>query len=94
MRALVLIFAFVFALFSAPGAQAKLQSVTLKVPGMTCPSCPFIVKKSLTRVDGVKSVKISLEKLTAWVEFDDAKTTLAKVMASTGNVGYPSELIK
>jgi len=61
---------------------------------MTCPSCPFIVKKSLTRVDGVKSVKISLEELTAWVKFDDAKTTLAQVIASTGNAGYPSELVK
>ncbi len=94
MRALVLIPAFVIALVSATYAIAGERSVTLKVNGMTCVSCPFIVKKSLTRVDGVKSVKVSLAEKKAWVVYDDTQTTLAKLTAATAAVGFPSELIE
>ena len=61
MRTLALIAAFALTLFSAPGAYAGEKSVTLKVNGITCVACPFIVKKSLTRVGGVKTVKVSFK---------------------------------
>jgi mercuric ion binding protein len=94
MRTLALISAFALVLLSSSYAMAKERSVTLKVNGMTCVSCPFIVKKSLTRVDGVKSVKVSLKERMAWVVFDDEQATLATLMTATADAGFPSELIQ
>jgi mercuric ion binding protein len=71
---------------------AATQTVTLAVPGMTCAACPITVKKALTKVDGVRDVKVSYEKLTAVVTFDDAKTSLQKLTKATEDAGYPSSV--
>ncbi|MDZ7863956.1 mercury resistance system periplasmic binding protein MerP [Acidovorax sp.] len=71
---------------------AATQTVTLAVPGMTCAACPITVKKALTKVDGVRDVKVSYEKLTAVVTFDDANTSLQKLTKATEDAGYPSSV--
>lgn len=93
MRTLLIISAFALVLLTAPFAQASEKSVTLKVNGMTCVACPFIVKKSLTSVEGVKTVKVSFKEKKAWVVFDDKQTNLAALTAATGNSGFPSEAV-
>ena len=65
-------------------------TVTLAVPGMTCATCPIIVKKALTKVAGVATVDVNLDKLQAVVTFDDAKTTVAALTKATTDAGYPS----
>ncbi len=77
-------------LAASTAANAAERRVTLVVPGMDCPSCPFIVKTALKRVDGVKSVRTSIEKRTAVVVYEDTKTTPAKLTAATTAVGYKS----
>lgn len=77
-------------LVASTGANAAERRVTLDVPGMSCPSCPFIVKTALKRVDGVKSVRTSIEKRTAVVVYEDTKTTPAKLTAATTSAGYKS----
>jgi mercuric ion binding protein len=76
---------------SAP-AWAATQTVTLSVPGMTCPACPITVKKALNKVDGVTRIEVSLEKKEAVVTFDDAKTTVEALTRATENAGYPSSV--
>jgi mercuric ion binding protein len=79
-------------LLSAGTAFAAEKTVTLKVDNMTCASCPVIVKGSLAKVDGVSAAKVSFEKKTATVTFDDAKTNVAALVAATTNAGYPSKV--
>lgn len=74
--------------------QAGEQTQTLAVKNMTCASCPFIVKKALTSVDGVKAVDVSLDEKTAVVTFDDTKTDSMALIAATTNVGFPSNIIE
>ena len=50
------------------------------------------VKRSLTKIDGVTKVDVSLEKAEAVVSFDDAKTTLEALTKATTNAGFPSTL--
>ncbi|MBT3306262.1 MAG: mercuric transport protein periplasmic component [Alphaproteobacteria bacterium] len=90
IKNLILPFVAVLFLASAPGAMAKESSVTLSVKGMTCASCPYIVKKSLSSVKGVKTVKVSLEERKAWVVFDDAQANTDQLTAATGAMGFPS----
>jgi mercuric ion binding protein len=77
-------------MFSA-SAWAASKTVTLKVPGMTCPVCPITVKKALNKVDGVSKVEVRYEKKQAVVTFDDAKTDTKALIKATTDAGFPSE---
>jgi len=78
-----------FGLFAAPAFAAE-RTVTLAVENMTCGSCPFIVKESLSAVPGVEKVEVSFENKTAVVTFDDAKADVAALIKATTDAGYPS----
>lgn len=80
--------------FPSIGAFAGEKTVTLAVDNMTCITCPYMVKKSLTLVDGVTSAEISFRDKTAVVTFDDAQVNLAVLTAATTNAGYPSRMAK
>lgn len=86
-------FAMATALAVAGAAGAAEKSVTLAVKGMYCSACPYIVKQSLAKIDGVGNVAVSYEKQTATVTFDDGTTTVAALTAATTQAGYPSQPI-
>lgn len=73
-------------------AGAAQKSVVLSVPGMNCAACPITVRKALERVAGVQSVKATLEPPEAMVTFDDAKTSVDRLMEATQGAGYPSSV--
>jgi mercuric ion binding protein len=75
-------------------AWAAPRSVTLDIPGMTCPTCPVTIKKALMKEQGVTGVAVHYEKKELVVAFDDAKTTPAAIMKSTAAVGFPSQIAK
>lgn len=79
-------------LLSAHAAAAGEKTVKLAVENMYCNSCPFIVKKSLTSVQGVDKVVVSFKDKTAVVTFDDSQTTLLALTTATTSAGYPSSL--
>ena len=74
-------------LAAAPAFAAE-QSVNLYVPGMDCPSCPFIVEYAISGVDGVISVVANSVQRTALVVFDDAAVTIDQIIEATTNAGY------
>jgi mercuric ion binding protein len=82
------LFALPFPLWAAP------KSVTLAVPGMTCPTCPVTIKNALMKEQGVASVTVRYEKKELFVSFDDAKTTPDAIMKSTAAVGFPSQIAR
>lgn len=69
-----------------------LTTVALDVPGMTCASCPFIVKKTLKAVDGVSDAEASFETMSATVTFDENKTNIDALLEALKNKGYPSNV--
>jgi mercuric ion binding protein len=80
------------ALLASSPAQARERTVRLFVANMSCPSCPYIVRKTLARVPGVSAVDVSFEDKTATVTFDDNKASVASLTEATANAGYPSIL--
>src|SRR2546428_13774084 len=78
------------AALSAP-VWAATKTVTLNVPGMTCPACPITIKKALNKVEGVSKVDVNYEKKQAVVTFDDAKTELKALVKATTDAGFPSQ---
>ena len=74
---------------SLPALSAE-RTVTLSVD-MWCPSCPYIIKRTLVQVPGVLDVKVSFDDQVAIVRFDDGRTSVAELTQATANVGFPSE---
>lgn len=79
-----------------PTAFAAEKTVVLDIDNATCELCGPIVKKTLLRVSGVKSVQV--EEATgglgavATVTFDDTAADVSKLIAATTNAGYPAHL--
>tara|TARA_R110000868_G_scaffold198069_1_gene444326 strand:+ start:6352 stop:6636 length:285 start_codon:yes stop_codon:yes gene_type:complete len=61
---------------------------------MDCPTCPYIVKRSLQKVSGVLKVQVSYGEQRATVRFDDAKTDTTALMEATKAVGFPSAVVR
>ena len=62
------------------------------IGNMTCPTCPITVKTAMSRVAGVKTVKIDFAAKTATVTFDPSVATTAKIAAASSSVGFPAHL--
>ena len=84
------LFACLVLIASVAPAWAVTQNVTLSVPGMTCAACPITVRKALSKVEGVSNAAVSFDKREAIVTFDDAKTTVERLIQATADAGYPS----
>jgi mercuric ion binding protein len=74
---------------SLPALSAE-QRVTLSVK-MWCPSCPYIIKRTLADVPGVLDVNVSYDDQVAIVRFDDERTSVTELTQATADVGFPSE---
>jgi len=79
------------ALVSLP-AWAEMRTVTLTVSNMVCDLCVMSVERSLSRIDGVTKVEVSLQRKEAVVTFDDARTNVKALTDATRQEGFPSTL--
>lgn len=82
------------AMLLAGHAWAAPNSITLRVPGMTCPACPITIKKTLLKQPGITAVNVMYAKKELVVKFDDGKISPAAIMKSTASVGFPSQIAK
>ena len=82
---------FVFAQ-SAPAAASTLTEVSFDVPGMTCATCPITVKIAMSGVEGVQSVEVDFDSLSATVIFDPALTDAAAIAEASAQAGYPADV--
>lgn len=81
-------------LLAADAAWTAEQTMTLAIENMTCASCPYIVKRSLAAIPGVRNAQASFETKSATVTFDDEKTNVAALIDATTKAGYPSQPLK
>lgn len=65
-----------------------MESITLKVQGMTCGGCVASVERVLRGLDGVAKVGVSLERGEAAVEFDRARVSVEDLRGAIEDAGY------
>ncbi len=75
---------------SQVAAQTNEVTRSFAVENMTCPACPFTVKKAMARVEGVKSVTVDFDAKTATAVFDPTVTTAQEIATASADVGYPA----
>ena len=81
-------------LFLSWPVQAADKTVVLDVKNADCVLCPPIVRQSLLRVPGVKTVKTTqadqMADFMATVTFDDTVANESTLIAATTKAGYPA----
>ena len=65
-----------------------METVVLRISGMTCMGCVASVRRVLQSVAGVSHVDVSLEQKIATVNYDAAKTDRAQLGAVVREAGY------
>ena len=65
-----------------------METVTIKVEGMTCGGCVAGVTRVLKAVPGVQEVAVTLEPGEAKIAFDPAHTGAAALRAAIEGAGY------
>ncbi len=73
--------------------QDTIRTAKLKVEGLWCPSCGYIVSQVLKRMPGVLDVEVSMDTKTAIVRYDPTKATLGDLVSAPTSYGFPSQII-
>ena len=77
-------------------ARAAERTVVLNVDNATCELCGPIVKRTLARIRGVRTVQIAEAKAAtgavATVRFEDGVTDVATLVSAVTNAGYPAHV--
>ena len=61
------------------------------VEGMTCAGCAVGMKATLEREEGVARAEVDYERAIAQVHFDSEKTTVERLIAAIGELGYSAK---
>ncbi len=73
--------------------QDTIRTAKLKVEGLWCPSCGYIVSQVLKRTPGVLDVQFSMRTKTAIVRYDSTRATLGDLVSAPTSYGFPSQII-
>lgn len=70
--------------------------IEIPIEGMSCMSCVASVKKTLSAIDGVKNVTVSLKDKNARIKYDTQKVSPKELAEAINKLGYkagePKEL--
>ena len=78
--------------FAAPAAAAE-RTVTLALEDLWCPSCAYIVKRTLAALPGVEAVEVSYAEKRARITYDDDALDTAALTEATAAAGFPSQVL-
>lgn len=76
------------------GAVVEARTKVFAIENMTCPACPFTVKKAMARVTGVKKVTVDFDAKTATAVFDPTVASIDDIANASSGVGYPATPIE
>jgi copper chaperone len=65
-----------------------MNTIAIPIEGMTCGGCVKSVTGVLQKIDGVKSVSVSLEKKQAVLQYEETKTSPAALKQAIEDAGY------
>jgi copper chaperone len=65
-----------------------MNTITLKVQGMTCGGCVASVTRVVKAVPGVAEARVRLDTASAEIDFDSARTDAAAIRSAIEGAGY------
>lgn len=70
-----------------------METITLKIDGMTCGGCVSSVTRVLNETAGVSNAQVDLASGTATVQFDAAQTNAAALIDVVEDAGFDAAVI-
>lgn len=70
---------------------AHVQSVTVKIEGMSCTACEVPVRDALSRTPGIRMSDVSYQRGDARVEFDPKRTNIDQIKRAIDSTGYKAK---
>lgn len=64
------------------------MKINLRVRGISCATCVKEIESALKKLEGVKKVSANLSSSSVFVEFEESKVSLAKIIATIEENGY------
>lgn len=74
--------------------EGEVKSIEMSIEGMSCMSCVANVKKTLTSIDGVMKVNVSLQGKNAMIKYAPEKVTWEQLKKAINKIGYKAGNIK
>ena len=68
-----------------------METVTLKITGMTCGGCVNSVRRVVAALSGVNAVDVSLERAEATISFDPAQSNAADFKNAIRGAGFETD---
>lgn len=75
----------------AARAESSLKSVNIRIKGMACSACAARVTKTLSAIEGVKSVEVNQPKGSAHVTYVAAKVSPEELRAAVNKLGFEAD---
>ena len=72
--------------------ENKMKNIIIKIKGMGCQNCVNAVMESLSEIDGINKVNVSLEKELAEVEYDELKVNADKMIETIKELEYEASI--
>ncbi len=69
-----------------------MTNIIIKIKGMGCQNCVNAVMESLSEIDGINKVNVSLEKELAEVEYDELKVNADKMIETIKELEYEASI--
>lgn len=69
-----------------------MKNIVIKIKGMGCQNCVNAVMESLSEIDGINKVNVSLEKELAEVEYDELKVNADKMIETIKELEYEASI--
>ncbi|CAF1123859.1 unnamed protein product, partial [Didymodactylos carnosus] len=63
----------------------------INIDGMTCQSCVKNIENNVGKMNGISSIKVSLEQKQATVIFDTSQTNVAAIVEKINDMGFDAE---
>ena len=77
---------------AATAESAQLETVKLRIGGMTCEACAGVVKYTLYETPGVAEAEVDYPSGWATVKYDPTQTDTAKLVEAVNATGYRAEI--
>lgn len=69
-----------------------MQTITLKIEGMTCNGCVRNIEKILNAIEGVQATEVSLEKAQAQITFDANQVQVSHLIEVIEDAGFDAQI--
>lgn len=72
----------------------KISRAVFSVRDLDCATCALVIERQLKKVEGVKNVRTALMLNKVFIDYDESKTDISKIMQAIDKAGYSNYFVR